>query len=212
MVQQLCQAQDAQAVELQRLNQENQELRNEAGQQANMPGLVQQLGAAIEALTVALAAGLQRDHGREQGVRSLIDIKGLGKPPTFRNDEAKFTEWLRKTTGVRRGGVRRAVQGCVGVGGRAGAAHQQVAPRRDLRDGRPVARGAAGADGGGVLAVGARRWSWPWSRSATTTCSSLGSSERRSAPDHLAPDPGPGPLEHGRAPLHVGELGGAHPP
>ena len=33
------------------------------------------------------------------GRQSLIDIKGLGKPPVFKNDSSKFTERLRKTTG-----------------------------------------------------------------------------------------------------------------
>ena len=31
--------------------------------------------------------------------QSLVDIKGLGKPPTFQGESSKFTEWLRKTTG-----------------------------------------------------------------------------------------------------------------
>eukprot|EP00972_Heterocapsa_arctica_P064706 9548345-Heterocapsa_arctica.AAC.1 len=91
MVRQLRLAQEAQAVELGRLNGENQDLRNAAGQQANLPGMVMQLGAVIQALTENQAAGLQRDRARDQGVRPLIDIKGLGQPPTFRNDETKFT-------------------------------------------------------------------------------------------------------------------------
>eukprot|EP00972_Heterocapsa_arctica_P051464 7570284-Heterocapsa_arctica.AAC.1 len=62
MVRLLRQAQEAQAVELGRLNGENQDLRNAAGQQANLPGMVMQLGAAIQALTEASAAGLQRNR------------------------------------------------------------------------------------------------------------------------------------------------------
>ena len=29
----------------------------------------------------------------------MVNIKGLAKPPTFKEEYAKFTEWLRKTTG-----------------------------------------------------------------------------------------------------------------
>eukprot|EP00972_Heterocapsa_arctica_P043799 6466000-Heterocapsa_arctica.AAC.1 len=67
MVRQLRLAQEAQAEELRRLNGENQDLRNAAGQQANLPGMVMQLGAAIQGLTENQAAGLQRDRARDQG-------------------------------------------------------------------------------------------------------------------------------------------------
>ena len=31
--------------------------------------------------------------------QSLVDVKGLGKQPTFKDESRRFTEWLRKTTG-----------------------------------------------------------------------------------------------------------------
>ena len=36
---------------------------------------------------------------RTNECQSLVDITGLGKPPTFTGESARFTEWLRKTTG-----------------------------------------------------------------------------------------------------------------
>ena len=36
---------------------------------------------------------------RSHEQQSLVDIKGLGKPPTLKGESAKFTEWLKKTRG-----------------------------------------------------------------------------------------------------------------
>ena len=44
-------------------------------------------------------ASATRAGSTSAGRQSLIDIKGLGKPPVFKNDSSKFTERLRKTTG-----------------------------------------------------------------------------------------------------------------
>jgi len=76
--------------EAQRLAAENQVLR--AAQPQSLDPLVQALGQAVQALTLAASSG-------SGGRQSLIDVKGLGKPPVFRNDAGRFVEWFRKTTG-----------------------------------------------------------------------------------------------------------------
>lgn len=80
--------------EVQRLTVENQMLRAATTQPA--PGLAEIASAVGQAVQAAMARGsavgaIGAPH------RSLIDIKGLGKPPVFRGDASKFNEWLRKT-------------------------------------------------------------------------------------------------------------------
>ena len=77
--------------EVQRLQAENQLLR--AANPEGLGQVVNQLGQAVQAMTAAASAASSGSR------RSLIDVKGLGKPSLFNNNTAKFTEWLRKTIG-----------------------------------------------------------------------------------------------------------------
>ena len=47
-----------------------------------------------QAFETALASANTRSTERQ----SLVDIKGFGKLPGFKEEAARFTEWLRKTT------------------------------------------------------------------------------------------------------------------
>jgi hypothetical protein len=78
--------------EVQRLQAENQVLR--AANPAWLNRVVQQFGQSTEALSTASATA-----SASGGRQSLIDVKGLGKPPPFENEISKFTEWFKKTTG-----------------------------------------------------------------------------------------------------------------
>ena len=85
----------AMAQEVRRLSTENQVLWQAAAQP---PGLAEIAGAVGQAVQAAMGSATQVG-ATGPGRQSLIDIKGLGKPPVFKNDSSKFTEWLRKTTG-----------------------------------------------------------------------------------------------------------------
>ena len=41
---------------------------------------------------------LKQTHNQINVHQNLVDIKGVGKTPTFREESAKFSEWRRKTT------------------------------------------------------------------------------------------------------------------
>ena len=87
--------QEQQQAELLRLAAENAELRDAVVPGAQLGALTRELVNAVNTFATApgdLAVGDRR-------VRSLIDIKGLGKPTTFKIDEKRFIEWLRQTTG-----------------------------------------------------------------------------------------------------------------
>jgi hypothetical protein len=85
--------------EVQRLTAENAALRATAGSASPAaPGspleqMLLQLGQAVQLLSAQSASSSR------QGQHSLIDVKGLGKPPQFKNSMAGFTEWLKKTSG-----------------------------------------------------------------------------------------------------------------
>ena len=87
--------QEQQQVELMRLAAENAELRDSLLPGAQLGALTRELISAVNTFATArgdTAAG-------ERRVRSLIDTKGLGKPTVFKNDDKRFIEWPRKTTG-----------------------------------------------------------------------------------------------------------------
>ena len=73
-----------------RLTAENQQFR-----QAGSPGLAEIATAVGQAVQTAIYNANRRTDERQ----SPIDNESLGKPPTFREEYARFTEWLRKTTG-----------------------------------------------------------------------------------------------------------------
>ena len=95
MVTNLQGQQAAMAQEVQRLSTENQILRQAAAQPHGLAEIAQAVGQAVQAAMASATQAGSTSAGRQ----SLIDIKGLGKPPVFKNDSSKFTEWLRKTTG-----------------------------------------------------------------------------------------------------------------
>ena len=87
--------QEQQQVELLRLAAESAELRDSVLLCAQLGALTRELVNAVNTFVTVrgdMAAGDRR-------VRSLIDIKGPGKPTTFKNDDKRFIEWLRKATG-----------------------------------------------------------------------------------------------------------------
>ena len=55
--------------------------------------------AASPAVGQAVQTAISNANPRSSERQSLVDIKGLEKPPTFKEESARFTEWLRKTTG-----------------------------------------------------------------------------------------------------------------
>ena len=76
--------------EISRLTAENQQFR-----QAGSPGLAEIATTVGQAVQTAISNANPRSNERQ----SLVDFKGLGKPPMFNGESSKFTEWLRKTTG-----------------------------------------------------------------------------------------------------------------
>ena len=87
--------QESQQEELRRLSAENIELRDAVQPSVQLAALTREL---VNAVNVFATARQDMSSG-DRRVKSLIDIKGLGKPTTFKNDEQRFIEWLRKTTG-----------------------------------------------------------------------------------------------------------------
>ena len=77
--------------EISRLAAENQQFR-----QAGSPGLAEIATAVGQAVQTAISDANPRSGERQ----SLVDIKGFGKPPTFKGESGRFTQRLRKTTGV----------------------------------------------------------------------------------------------------------------
>ena len=63
--------------------------------QAVSPGLAEIATAVGQAVRTAISNANPRSNERQ----SLVDIKGLVKPPTFNGESSKCIEWLRKTTG-----------------------------------------------------------------------------------------------------------------
>ena len=58
----------------------------------------QRLGSMAASSLPALVAALEKDVGRSQGSssRSLVDSRGLGKPPKFKGGEGDWPEWAGK--------------------------------------------------------------------------------------------------------------------
>ena len=73
-----------------RLTAENRQFRN-----AGSPGpteIATAVGTAFRTGTASANTGSNERQGP-------VDIKGLGKPPVFNGEAARFTQWRRKTTG-----------------------------------------------------------------------------------------------------------------
>ena len=82
--------------EVHRLQAENAALRA-AGRSSQKEQMSLQLGQAVQ---LFIAAGASGASSRQN--HSLIDVKGLGKPPVFKNQMAmmaSFTGWLKNTSG-----------------------------------------------------------------------------------------------------------------
>ena len=62
--------------------------------QAGSPGLAEIASTVGQAVQTAISNANPRSNEGQ----SLVDIKVLGKPPTFEGESSKFTEWLRKAT------------------------------------------------------------------------------------------------------------------
>ena len=77
--------------EMSRLKAENLQFR-----QAGSPGLAEIATTVGQAVQTAISHAKPRSNERQ----SLVNIKGLGELPTFKGDSEKFTEWIRKTTGL----------------------------------------------------------------------------------------------------------------
>ena len=77
--------------EISRLTAENQQFR-----QAGSPGLAEIATAVGQAVQTAVSDM----HPRLSERRSVVDFNGLGKPPTFKGESSRVTEWLRKTMGL----------------------------------------------------------------------------------------------------------------
>ena len=88
--------QGAMAQEIQRLIAENQVLRQAVT--GPPPGVAEIANAVGQAVQMAMANATAA-AGQPAAPRSLIDVKGLGKPPIFKGDGPRFNEWLRKATG-----------------------------------------------------------------------------------------------------------------
>ncbi|CAK0819708.1 unnamed protein product [Prorocentrum cordatum] len=77
------------------MQQQNVQIRTELARQVqaqgDLPRLAEQLGDAVQKLSD------ERKDKSSAPAFSLVDTKGLGKPSIFKNEEAKFLEWYRKT-------------------------------------------------------------------------------------------------------------------
>ena len=91
MMNKLLGLQHALIQEISRLSAENQQFR-----QAGSPGLAEIATAVGQAVQTAIS---DANHDRVND-KVWATSKVLGKPPTFKGESARFTEWLRKTTGV----------------------------------------------------------------------------------------------------------------
>ena len=76
--------------QISRLTTENHQFRN-----AGSPRLAKIATAVGRAVQTAISTANTRQNARQ----SPVDIKGLGKPPTFKGETVRFTEWLRKIRG-----------------------------------------------------------------------------------------------------------------
>ncbi|CAK0857642.1 unnamed protein product [Prorocentrum cordatum] len=77
------------------MQQQNVQIRTELARQVqaqwDLPRLAEQLGDAVQKLSE------ERKEKSSAPAFSHVDTKGLGKPSIFKNEEAKFLEWYRKT-------------------------------------------------------------------------------------------------------------------
>ena len=87
--------------QMQQLTAENRRLSDTVGQlqqQAAVHAANQQAAQAVAHALGGLPQQLAQAIGNRpaQGRRSLVDVRGLGKPPAFQNDEKTFVTWARK--------------------------------------------------------------------------------------------------------------------
>ena len=73
--------------ELQAVRSENQQLKQD---QIGLAGVEDQIRGLSEGIK---EMNKKKDAGHEQ---VLVDIKGIGKPEIFKNEQGKFTGWVRK--------------------------------------------------------------------------------------------------------------------
>ena len=93
--------------ELQRVQGENQALNNSIGP------LVQAVPGIAAEVTQALK---EMKKGKDERVKGLIDVKGIGKPYTFEEKEEKISRMGSEIRELARGELRRGVSSSVDMG------------------------------------------------------------------------------------------------
>ena len=88
----------AQLVELRTQNQQlHQALHQVQQQQSQQQGLVQALSDLPQSLAQTVGAAVLAAASPARTNPTLVDTKGLGKPPPLKNTESEFVSWARRT-------------------------------------------------------------------------------------------------------------------
>ena len=88
----------AQQAELRTQNQQlHQALQQVQQQQSQQQGLVQALSDLPQSLAQTVGAAVLAAASPARSNPTLVDTKGLGKPPPLKNTESEFVSWSRRT-------------------------------------------------------------------------------------------------------------------
>ena len=88
----------AQLAELRTQNQQlDQALQQVQQQQSEQQGLVQALSDLPQSLAQTVGAAVSAAASPARANPTLVDTKGLGKPPPLKNTESEFVSWARRT-------------------------------------------------------------------------------------------------------------------
>ena len=88
----------AQLTELRTQNQQlHQALQQMQQQQAQQQGLFQALTDLPQSLAPTVGAAVAAATNPARATPTLVDTKGLGKPPPLKNTESEFVSWARRT-------------------------------------------------------------------------------------------------------------------
>ena len=127
----------AQLAELRTQNQQlHQALQQAQQQQSQQQGLVQALSDLPQSLAQTVGAAVLAAASPARANPTLVDTKGLGKPPSLKNTESEFVSWARRTEGVHPGArdvLTRAVERESATVTEANAATEVVMPLDTLR-------------------------------------------------------------------------------
>ena len=69
-------------------------------QQAQQQGLVQALTELLQSLAETVGAAVAAAANPARANPTLVDTKGLGKPPPLKNTESELVSWARRTENV----------------------------------------------------------------------------------------------------------------